>query len=378
MLKQLQLLIKPVSGACNIDCRYCFYKKEMKQRMSGDRGKMCRDTMTALIDKALLAAETCLFGFQGGEPLLAGLEFFQEFIDYVEERRSAGQKVHYTVQTNGTLLDEAWGAFFRKHQFLVGLSLDGVRKSHDANRIGYQGEGTFPEVFRAAELLKRENIEFQVLCVLNSQTASRIEAIYRFFLKKELYSQQYIPCLERWEEDENRRPYHLEPEELGQAWKKLFDLWFQDKLRGVPVYIRQFDNYLEVLRGGSPEACTMYGRCSMQNVIEADGTVYPCDFYAEDQYRLGNIKDSGTDFLMFASLEEGNTDHPFFQEMSRRDDRCGACRWYPICRGGCKIDCRQIAGSQVNQYCEVYQDFFCYTIERLEYLASLDVRPLRH
>lgn len=378
MLKQLQLLIKPVSGACNIDCRYCFYKKEMEQRMSGDRGKMCKDTMTALIDKALLAAETCLFGFQGGEPLLAGLEFFQEFIDYVEERRSAGQKVHYTVQTNGTLLDEVWGAFFRKHQFLVGLSLDGVRKSHDANRIGYQGEGTFPEVFRAAELLKLENIEFQVLCVLNLQTASRIEAIYRFFLKKELYSQQYIPCLERWEEDENRRPYHLEPEELGQAWKKLFDLWFQDKLRGVPVYIRQFDNYLEVLRGGSPEACTMYGRCSMQNVIEADGTVYPCDFYAEDQYRLGNIKDSGTDFLMFTSLEEGNTDHPFFQEMSRRDDRCGACRWYPICRGGCKIDCRQSADSQVNQYCEVYQDFFCYTIERLEYLASLDVRPLRH
>lgn len=367
MLNQLQILIKPASDACNIDCRYCFYKEESGQRETGNRGQMDRETSHVLIDQALRSARSCLFGFQGGEPALAGLEYYQDFVDYVNARKGKDQEVLYTIQTNGTLLDEAWMQFLRKYRFLVGLSLDGVRKSHDENRKDYQGNGTFSKVFETAQRLKAYQIPFQVLCVLNGQTAPRIEAIYRFFMRKGMSAQQYIPCLEMEEAAEGEADYSLAPEEMGRAMKRLFDLWFEDKRRGVPVYIRQFDNYVGMLRGGEPEACSMYGRCSVQNVIEADGTVYPCDFYAVDPCEMGNIRDPGFGFETLDQNVEGN---PFFEEMSRRDDRCPSCRWYPLCRGGCKKDCQMRSGSQVNRYCEAYQDFFRYAIERLEYLAA--------
>lgn len=379
-MKRLQILIKPASGACNIDCRYCFYKAEAKTREHKDLRNMSRETMRLLVERALGATDSCLFGFQGGEPTLAGLEFYQDFTAYVEEKRRPGQEVLYTIQTNGIGLDEAWMEFLKTHGFLVGISLDGVRRSHDENRIDYEGNGTFSRVFETVERLKDWGIPFQILCVLNAQTAPRIGAIYRFFLRKGLYGQQYIPCMEpegegrrqpnslEPEGEGRRRSYSLEPRELAQAMKTLFDLWFEDRLRGIPVSIRQFDNYVEMLAGGEPEACTMYGKCSMQNVVEADGTVYPCDFYAMDGFELGNLRD--LDFEALAELDEGAGENPFFHEMTKRDDRCGACRWYPLCRGGCKRDCRKESGSWKNRYCEAYQEFFSYTIERLEYLAA--------
>lgn len=328
---------------------------------------MDRETSHVLIDKALASARSCLFGFQGGEPALAGLDYYRDFTEYVNSRKRKDQEVLYTIQTNGILLNNEWLRFLKENRFLVGLSLDGVRKSHDENRKDYRGEGTFSRGFEAASGLKEYGIPFQVLCVLNAQTAPRIEAIYRFFMRKGMTAQQYIPCLDMEESREGKEVYSLAPEEMGQAMKKLFDLWFLDKQKGVPVYIRQFDNYAGILRGGVPEACSMYGRCSMQNVIEADGTVYPCDFYATDMYEMGNIRDPDFGFEMSGSQWK---EHPFFQEMSRRDDRCPGCRWYPLCRGGCKKDCRNVSGSQVNRYCEAYQDFFAYTIRRLEYLAA--------
>lgn len=373
MLNQLQLLIKPVSDACNIDCRYCFYKEEVKNRESGSKGRMDAETAHVLIDRALESASSCLFGFQGGEPTLAGLEYFREFTSYADSRQSSGQEILYTIQTNGILLDEEWLRFLKERRFLVGLSLDGVRKSHDENRRDYQGEGTFSRVFDTVVKLQEYEIPFQVLCVLNAQTAPRIEAIYRFFLRKGLYAQQYIPCLEQNLNREGMEEYSLKPEEMKEALKKLFDLWFQDKMRGVPVYIRQFDNYLGVLKGKDPEACSMYGRCSMQNVIEADGTVYPCDFYAEDLYAVGNVKNQEFQFERWSRLEVETDGNPFFKEIDRRDDRCPSCRWYPVCRGGCKKDCRIVSGSQVNRYCEAYQAFFEYAIGRLEYLAASGV-----
>lgn len=370
-MEQLQILIKPVSGACNIACRYCFYKEEVGQRTVGDRGRMGDAVMRCLIKKALAAADSCLFGFQGGEPTLAGLEYYQRFADCAEKERREGQQILYTLQTNGVFLDEAWMKFLKERRFLVGISLDGVRRSHDENRIDGEGSGTFQRVFESAVRLRDEGIPFQVLCVLNRQTASRIEAIYRFFVRKGFWGQQYIPCLELDPQMEGRKEYSLSAREYGRALKALFDLWFQDRMEARAVRIRQFENYVEMLRGADPEACAMYGRCSMQNVIEADGTIYPCDFFATDPFQMGNIRDEGIDFRRLAAIGERDDKNPFFQEMDRRDDRCRQCRWYPLCRGGCKRDCRKREGGMYNLYCEAYQEFFAYAIQRLEYLAAL-------
>ena len=380
-MRARQLLIKPVSAYCDLQCRYCFYKDVEKHRSRRTTARMSDDVMQAVVEKGLADVDICTFGFQGGEPLLAGLGFFQKFVEEVGRLKKSDQKVLFTVQTNGWSVDERWADFFKKHEFLVGLSLDGVRKSHDSNRLGPCGEGTFEKVFAVACLLRDAGIPLNILCVLNRQTTERIEAIYRFLMRKGFFRQQYIPCLDPldlsdpsisrdWVDvSESLDEFSLTPSMYENAIKKLFDLWASDRMRGVPVYIRQFENGLQVLRGKTPEACTMYGKCCMQNVIEADGRVYPCDFYALDEYCMGNILETDFDTMLQESMEERAGS--FFEDPTRRDDRCPDCRWYPLCRGGCRRECAQDAkGRWKNRYCEANSHFFEYAIERLEWLAA--------
>ncbi len=369
-MRELQLLIKPVSCACDLSCRYCFYKDEAGKRAVADHGIMDRETVRAVVEKALAASQTCVFGFQGGEPTLAGLPFYERFTGLVEELRKPGQQVEYTIQTNGIHLDGDWFDFLKEHHFLTGLSMDGVRRSHDENRVDRRGEGTFQRVFDCAMELERRGLPFHVLCVLNGQTAPRAGAIYRFFGRKGFLSQQYIPCLDPLGDPRGEKPWSLTPKMYGEALKTLFDLWFADRVAGRPVYIRQFENYIAMLTGREPEACSMYGRCSMQNVIESDGSVYPCDFYALDPYCMGNIKDPAVDF---EGLRRRADEAPFFRDAQKRGDACRRCRWYPLCRGGCRRDCFEEKGVQKNYFCEAYREFFRDCIERMEYLAaSLD------
>lgn len=368
MLKELRILIKPVSSACNLRCRYCFYRDESGRREMEDYGRMSRETAEILVERALGGAQTCTFSFQGGEPTLAGLSFFEEFVQMVEERQREGQEVFYSIQTNGWNLDERWIAFFRRKGFLVGISLDGVRNTHDRNRLDKAGRGTFEQVFHSVKKMQEAGVSLNVLCVLNRQTGERVDAVYRFFMRKGLRYQQYIPCLDPLEGPRGREEYSLSPGLYGKALKKLFDLWFEDRRRGVPVYIRQFDNYLKMLDRGQPESCGMYGRCTMQNVIEADGCVYPCDFYVLDPYEMGNIRD--TDFESLQDRAWTEERGSFFENSSRRDDRCKDCRWYPLCRGGCRRDCLSENGENRNYYCEAYRGFFPYVIERMEWMVA--------
>lgn len=370
-MKEIQILIKPASSACNLDCRYCFYKDESGQRETADYGKMSDKVMEILIEKALKSAKICTFAFQGGEPTLAGLDFFRRFVQKVTEKKKEGQTISYSIQTNGYHINEEWIAFFSEHHFLVGVSLDGVRKTHDTNRIDRSGNGTFETVFNNLKKMQEAHIQLHVLCVLNRQTAEKIEAIYRFFMRKELYCQQYIPCLDPIKEIRGKKEYSLVPDVYLEALKKLFDLWFTDKVSGKPVYIRQFENYLAILRQQVPEACTMYGRCSMQNVVEADGSIYPCDFFATDDYYMGNITDIDFEELLRVSIEERAGS--FFEQPEQRDERCPSCRWYPLCRGGCKRDCEKRNGKMRNYYCEVYREFFPYVIERMEWIVSCGI-----
>lgn len=372
-METLQILLKPASAACNLRCRYCFYRDEAAHRQSADRGRMQPAVMRAVIDKALQAADNCIFAFQGGEPTLAGLDFYQNFVQYVASQKRPGQRVEYILQTNACTLDEDWAAFLAKHRFLVGVSLDGTRRMHDANRIGGSGAGTFRRVLGGLRRLQEKRVPVNVLCVCTAQNADNMEAVYHFFMERGLSSQQYIPCMDPLSAPAGSEPYSLTPRAWGKAMCALFDCWFADKARGLPVYVRQFDNYLNMLLGGQPEACAMYGKCTMQHVVEADGSVYPCDFYALDSFCMGNIRQ--TDFV---ALQEASM-HPascrFFQNATQRDSRCPHCRWYPLCRGGCRRDCFQKDGIFYNRYCEAYQGFFAYAIERLEWLAGrLDPR----
>ena len=154
----------------------------------------------------------------------------------------------------------------------------------------------------------------------------------------------------------------MTPKVYAEALKELFDLWFEDIQKGTMVSIREFDNWLSMLKGMPPEACSQTGRCSMQNIIEADGGVYPCDFYVLDHCRVANVQDENFQFFQGILPEM-----EFFVQGQKRGENCRACKWFPLCRGGCR---RNYTQEQVNYFCESYKEFFSYAISRLEWLAS--------
>lgn len=354
------LLIKPVSGRCNLHCRYCFYRDEMENRGQGDYGVMPPETLEAVLKKALAAAEgSCSIAFQGGEPTLAGLDFFERAVELQEKHNVGGVKIRNAIQTNGICIDESWARFLAQHQFLVGLSLDGLRRTHDANRLTYDCQGTFYRVLEAAAVLEKAGADFNILTVVNKQTAAQIYRIYAFYKRQGYRYLQFIPCLDPIGHTPGETDWSLTPGDYGAFLCTLFDLWFEDFRRGEQPYIRQFENYVAILCGYLPEACDMRGRCSNQFVVEADGSVYPCDFYALDGYRLGSFLDNTAEELERAA-------EAFIEASRPRPPGCADCRYYPLCRGGCRR--HRLPGG--NYFCAGLRQFFDHAAERLAWIAG--------
>ena len=373
-MRHVQMLLKPASGLCGLRCRYCFYHDETAKREQASYGIMEEAVLEAVIQRALASAtQSCTFSFQGGEPTLAGLVFFRRAVELARQYNKNRVQVCFSLQTNGMDLTPAWADFLAENRFLVGLSLDGVKETHDANRVTPQGEGTFQRVLRAAQLLESHGAAFNILTVVNRQTAPQVERIYRFYQRSRLGYLQFIPCLDPLGEAPGEQDYSLSPQEYGRFLCRLFDLWYQDAVGQRAPSIRQFENYIEMLLGFPPEACGMAGVCGMQHVVEADGSVYPCDFYVLDGYRLGN--------LCTDSLEEINRRREAlgFVQQSRAVHRaCRDCPHFPLCRGGCRRYRAVEADGSLgrNTLCPGYREFFAYAAPRLKELALLAARGL--
>ena len=367
-MPSLSILVKPSSGNCNVPCRYCFYHDEQINRDTYSYGFMSEETLETLIKKALSYADReCSFGFQGGEPTLSGLDFFRKVVEFQKKYNVHGTRIANAIQTNGLLIDDEWAEFLRENHFLVGLSLDGNKQLHDLNRLDPAGKGTYARVFHAAQVLTAHKVDFNILTVVTGQTADAISKIYSFYRRSGLLYQQYIPCLDPLEEERGSSPYSLTPEKYGKFLKTLFDLWYRDLQAGKFIYIRYFENLLGMLLGGHPESCGMSGNCMIQNIVEADGSVYPCDFYCLDKWKLGNIRDDD-----FASMAENQTASAFLAEAKREMPDCKGCKWYFICRGGCRRDREPIEENAPvkNYFCPAYQEFFEYAMPRLQEVAA--------
>lgn len=359
----LTVLLKPASGSCNMRCSYCFYADEAQNRATENYGMMSEATLEAVVRECLARAEgSCSFGFQGGEPTLRGLGFFRRCTALVEQYRPSGLAVSYFLQTNGLLLDESWAAFFREHRFLVGLSLDGDKELHDACRPDAAGKGTFNRALRAARLLDRFGVEYNVLTVVTARTARSIRRVYRFFMKNGLVYQQYIPCLDPLGEPRGLHPWSLTPEAYGEFLIRLFDEWYADRRAGRFVYIRYFENLAALMLGRPPESCGMLGHCGPQLVVEADGSAYPCDFYMLDDYRLGNFNTDG-----LPGMEARREEIGFLKESFLGLERCRTCRWARLCRGGCRRDRQGVGLHEIGQnyFCPAYLRFFEYAAPKL-------------
>lgn len=344
----LSIMVKPASSLCNYSCQYCFYKDVSQHREHLNFGKMQHKTAEILIEKALKFADGCqiAFVFQGGEPTLAGLEFFKFFVNTVKEKNKLKSDIFYSLQTNGSTADENWAKFYKENNFLVGLSLDG---DFDGNKFRKKAskQNSFYEILKAAEIFQKYGVEFNILTVLTGYCADNCERIYRFFRSKNYRFLQFIPCLRPFGSNEKSELY-MTSEQYASFLIKTFNLYVKDYVRGNYMSIRQFDNMVRLYLNQPTEQCGMQGYCTHQFVCESGGNIYPCDFYCTDEYLLGNIlKDD------FKSMAYSKTATDFIKESLIVPEKCKKCRLYPLCRaGGCKR-------TRVSEdYCEAYKKFY--------------------
>jgi len=361
------MLIKPASGSCNLRCGYCFYHDETSRRETACFGLMSPETLENVVKKAMREAEgLCAFTFQGGEPMLAGLEFFQTYISLTKKYARPGLRVSHAIQTNGTLINDDWARFFAGNRFLVGLSMDGPAPLHDRHRTGPGGAGSFDQVWRAKGLLEKHQADFNILTVVTKANAKQVSRIYKFFVENGLWYQQYIPCLAPLD-GEGKGEYALSAEDYGTFLCRLFDLWYADFIKGRKIYIRYFENLAGMLMGYPPENCGLCGHCVNQYVVEADGGIYPCDYYVLDEYFLGNLNRDG-----FRDLDRREAELGFIASSARQEPECVQCRYYDLCRGGCRRDRQQADMKTLGKscFCDAYRQFFPYALPRLWQLVQ--------
>jgi uncharacterized protein len=307
-------------------CGYCFYADEGKRRNVANYGIMTQETAAAVISSVfcdLSDGDKIVFAFQGGEPTIAGLSFYEYFISEVE-KQTVKAAVSYALQTNGILADETWCEFFKRHNFLVGLSLDGYMELHNSNRTTIGGVGTFSRVMKAKKLLDKYAVDYNILAVLTNAMARHPQKVWNFIANVGVRYIQFIPCLDE-----------LGPRNFYNFYSAIFPLWKRHKSY---VSVKLFEDIIDMFIYGRATACGLNGQCQPQFVVEADGGVYPCDFYALDEFKLGNLtKDSLRQTFESQVSKE-------FRAKRAVARICEKCRYRPSCNGGCKRQFFAICG----------------------------------
>ena len=388
------LLAKPTGAICNLDCKYCFFlSKEMLY--PGSRFRMA-DELLEIYIRQLLESQPgpeVIVGWQGGEPTLMGLDFFKRSIEYVERYRKPGQQVSYTIQTNGTKLDDEWCAFFKEHKVLVGLSVDGPRELHDAYRVDKGGQGTFDDVMRGWRCLNRCGVDVNILCTVHAANADRPLEVYRFFrdeLKTEFI--QFIPIIERvtpemlpvanmgWgERGSDPRPLFLlegnlvtdrsvRAEQWGRFLNGVFDEWVRRDVG--KVYVQMFDAALASWVGAPASMCIFSETCGTALALEHNGDLYSCDHFVEPKHLLGNIQQ-----VHMLQLVTSEQQRQF--GLAKRDTLPRYCRECSVrfaCHGECPKN-RFITTPDgepgLNYLCAGYMAFFKHIDRPMRLMADL-------
>lgn len=361
----VSILIKPASSGCNIACKYCFYHSIASKRKIANYGVMSEQQLEILVKETMdYADEFVCFAFQGGEPTLAGIDFFKKTVELQQKYNNKNLNIQNTIQTNGTLIDEEWARFFAKNKFLVGLSLDGPRGINDFCRVTCQGESIFDKAMETIALFQKYKVEFNVVSVVTAKTVDRTAGVYNFFKRKGFRHLQFIPCLD--EKYGEKGAYSLTPKMYGEFLCKLFDLWYEDFLNGLSIDIRMFSNLVQMAAGYAPEECGMCGKCNTYFVVESDGSVYPCDFYTQDNWKLGRV-DEG-----LQNLYKGEKSKEFMKSSYKVQPECKKCPYFYLCHGGCRRwrDLQLDGNLGVNCLCEGYKIFFCHSEQRIRQLAE--------
>ena len=328
---QLSLLIKPASSSCNLKCKYCFYVNEAISRKTFSNGIMTEDMMDILVKRIheyLIETGTLNISFQGGEPTIAGLTWFENLFTKLEQ--SSKLQIHYSIQTNGTMLDDQWFSFLAKHRVLVGISLDGYQQNMDLFRFDTNHQSVYFKVLRACDLLHKNKIDFNILTVITRQLSKHGKSLYAFYKEHHFDYVQLIPCLPGL--DGRDDGISLRPNEYLMFYRDFFAAWMKEiRKSGYVMNVNLFENIMGLLQGYPPYQCGMTGHCTNQMVIESNGNVYPCDFYCLDEYCIGNLANDS-----FSDLFHSKAASVFINDACFIKKPCASCMYQPVCHGGCR------------------------------------------
>lgn len=368
-------MAKPTGARCNLDCAYCFFLK--KDRLyPGSSLRMSDETMERYIRQTIEAHQVpqVTIAWQGGEPTLMGLDFFRRAVEIERKHLRPGMRIENTLQTNGILLDEEWCRFLQENRFLVGLSLDGPRPLHDAYRRDRAGKPVFDQVVRAARLMQKHNVEFNILCTVNAVNSEQPLELYRFF-RDELGTPylQFIPIVERVNERGDQTGTQISrrsvrPEQFGWFLNTIFAEWVRRDVGRM--FVQHFDGVLASYVRGRSTLCTLSPTCGEGVALEHNGDVYSCDHFVETDYLLGNI---GRTHL--AEMVSSEAQWRFGAAKSETLPRyCRECPYLFTCHGECpknRVLTTPDREPGLNWLCSGLKAFFTHTEKPMRLMAEL-------
>lgn len=393
-------MAKPAGPACNLDCTYCFYTEKTALFPKRSPFRMSESVLEEFIRQYIETASLpeLAFAWQGGEPTILGVDYFREIVR-LQKKYAGGKTITNAIQTNGVLLDDEWARFLSEYRFLVGISIDGPQRLHDAFRRDAAGNPSFGRVMKGLETLKRHNVEFNTLTVVNLKNVRHPLEVYGFLKDIGSRFHQYIPLVER-EPDSRARElglslaapsdpgkeeqqevsvteWSVRPESYGRFLIAVFDEWVRHDVGSI--FVQQFDNALSAWFQGEGSLCVYRETCGDAMVIEHDGTVYSCDHFVYPEYALGNILEQD-----LAILARSGKQRAFGEK--KRDalpSSCRECEFLFACHGGCpkhRFTKTPDGEPYLNYLCEGYRLFFRHAAPYMETMCSLleNRRPPSH
>ncbi|MGD9108869.1 MAG: anaerobic sulfatase maturase [Gammaproteobacteria bacterium] len=362
------VMAKPTGAQCNLHCDYCFFL-EKAGLYPGSKFRMSDATMEAYIKQTIASQNTpeITIAWQGGEPTLMGLDFFKRVVEVEQKYMTPGTCIVNTLQTNGVLLDDEWCKFLYKHGFLIGLSLDGPKYLHDKFRHDKQGNSVFDKVINALRLMQKHQVEFNILCTVNSENSKYPLEVYKFFRDEcNAHYFQFIPIVEL-DENKNITNRTVDDKQYGRFLIKIFDEWVAHDVG--KTFVQFFDGVLASYIRGFSSLCVLRPTCGEGVALEHNGDVYSCDHFVDPNYLLGNIHQNSIDELVFSKKQK-----QFGAKKSNLPKKCKDCEFCFTCHGEClknRIITLPNEDAKLNHLCEGLKLFFTHTKKHMQEMADL-------
>ncbi|WP_087017965.1 anaerobic sulfatase maturase [Thaumasiovibrio subtropicus] len=382
------VMAKPTGPVCNLSCEYCFYLEKEKLYPTRDKAwQMSLETLEIYIRQTIDAQDSGVvnFAWQGGEPTMAGIEFFEHAMRLCD-RYGEGKEIHHAFQTNGVLVDEQWCQFFKQHNVLVGISIDGPEALHDHYRVNRAGRGSHAKVVAAIELLKKHGVEFNILCVVNAENAKQPLEVYNYFKHLGAQHMQFIPLVERelqhgvdsknetlrlvmpGEEIAKVTEWSVPAKAYGEFLWQIFFYWVRNDVGRI--FVNAFDSTLSLWIGAGSEICHHQQNCGHAFILEANGDVYNCDHFVYPEHLLGNIHDT-----TIKAINQSSQAVEFGLDKEKGlSANCQHCPMKPLCNGGCPKHRFAMSKTGVpnhNYFCASYQLFFERTAPYMKAMREL-------